>query len=77
MKYQRDSIERALALHQRESRIGEWSRRRDNPGHHIWLNNFGPLMTSSLRESFLVVCGMASAAKAPVTCNRFHEDESG
>lgn len=64
MKYDRDAIERALKLHHEAGRIGQWMRNASNHGHTIMLNDFAPVVTRTLRESHLVVLGLASAAKA-------------
>jgi len=63
--YTRASVERALEVHQRQRRIIRWVRDPDHgEGHVITLNLGETVTTRSLRETRLVVLGLASAGHA-------------
>jgi hypothetical protein len=79
MRYDRDAIERALKLHSDAGLIGEWGRRNDltdATGHWIVTNNFAPIQTRSLRETWLVVAGLASAHKAMARRDRLRAEQT-
>lgn len=59
--YTRESIERALDVHVAARRIRAWTRR-TGYGHIVTLNEMGDISTRTLRESYALVCGLASAS---------------
>lgn len=63
-RYNRYSIERALALHQSEGRIGPWHRDAGRAGYFVVLDNGAPITTRTLRETACLVFGLASGSQA-------------
>jgi hypothetical protein len=64
LTYNRDAIERALDIHRKAGRIGQWFANPERDGHTVVLNDFAPVTTRSLRETQILVFGLASAGKA-------------
>lgn len=60
--FTRETVERALDVHQSAGRIGIWARQND--GHRISLSTGEVIHTNTLRESAIFVHGVGSAAQA-------------
>jgi hypothetical protein len=67
LRYNRESVERALDLHAREGRIRHWRPNYGTAGHVITTSPGDALVTRTLRETMLVAQGLASAAQAAGT----------
>ena len=63
--YSKESVERALQIHADKGRIGSWILDPDKPGDRyiVFLNSGVHLELRSLREAYVFVNGLASAAQ--------------